>query len=145
MDYYYSQRYGGYKDEVIIPGPTMGEKGCLITCCSMMLSYFNNNPLYPEQLLHWLHKHNGLTSDGRLIWSKICEAAGGKLRMNTKPDSKPGEVTYGIRECKLSGQQHFVLDHPRESGKIIDPWDGKVKDFNSQNYTGKNMFFMGKQ
>lgn len=144
-DYYYSQRYGGYKDEVIIPGPTMGEKGCLITVFAMILSYFNNSAYFPEQMLHWLHKHNGMTSDGRLYWQKLCEAAGGNLRMAIKPNPKPGEVTYGIHECKVSGQQHFVLDHPSQVGKIIDPWDGRVKPYNSQEYTNRDIYYMGKK
>jgi len=144
-NYYYSQQFNGYKDEVIPPGITMGQAGCAITVCAMLISYFNDRPLYPDDFLHWLHKHNGLTKGGRLYWSKVCEAAGGKLRMNTRPNPKPYEVTYGVRECLVNDRQHFVLDHPASAGKIIDPWDGQVKNFNSQRYTGKNMFFMGKK
>ena len=145
MNYYYSQKFGGYSSEVITPGPTMGQAGCAITACAMLISYFNNSPLYPDDFLHWLHQHNGITSGGRLYWNKVCEATGFKLRMNSKANPRPEEVTYGIRECLINGSQHFVFDHPTIPNKIIDPYDGKVKDFNSMKYTGKNIFFMGKQ
>ena len=148
-NYYYSQKYGGYAKEVIIPGPIMSDKGCAITCAAMLISYFNDSALYPDDFLHWLHEHNGLTSDGRLLYESVCKATNYKLRMSTVANPKLGETIYCIREVWYkgrAGQQHFVFDHPSIPGKVIDPIDGSVKNYtNEHTYTGKNIFFIGKR
>lgn len=148
MNYYYSQRYYVYAQSII--GWSWGRKltmashGCLITATAMLLSYFNDRPLYPDQWLTWLLRHNGLTNGGSLIWAKVTEGAGGKLRYSTTPNARPGETTYGLREVKWGSQKHWVLDHPLLPGKVIDPWDGSVKPYLHEHpYTGRVIYFIG--
>lgn len=147
--YYYSQRYGGYASKIIGTignhAFTMATDGCLITDCAMLLSYFNDRPLYPDQLLKWLQEHRGLTNDGRLLWLKICEAAGNKLRFSLIPNAKQGEVTYGIRQVVFGRFNHWIFDHPLIANKVIDPWDGCVYNYKKYRYTGQNRFFVGKR
>lgn len=150
-NYYFSQRFSAYTNQEIgrIKDRKgnwiiyrMADSGCIITGVAMILSYFNDRAFYPDQMLKWLKEHNGLTSGGAFYWNKLCEAAGNKLRISSKPDPKPGEITYGIRGVYLANG-HFVIDHPLEVGKIIDPLDGRVKDYNFYKYTGYNTFYLG--
>ena len=145
-NYYYSQRYSVYANEIIgQPNLTMANYGCLVCDCAMLISYFNDKPLYPDIFLVWLKYHNGLTKDGRLYWIKVCEATNDKLKFSYKPDAKQGEITYGLRQVYFGRLNHWILDHPLIPNKVIDSWDGKVKDYNSFKYTGQNRFFIGKK
>ena len=148
-NYYYSQRYGGYASKVIgtlgSHAFTMGADGCLITDCAMLLSYFNDKPLHPDKFLEWLCGHQGLTTDGRLYWNKVNEAAGGKLRNSINNKPLPGETTYGLRQVIFGRFNHWVLDHPLIANKVIDPWDGQVYDYGKYRYTGRTMFYFGKK
>lgn len=151
-DYYYSQRYGAYARKEIgrakdVKGRIilykMADSGCVITATAMILSYFNDRAFYPDQMLEWLKKNKGLTSGGAFYWDKLCEAAGGKLRRSITPNPKPDETTYGLRGVYLANG-HYIIDHPKLIGKIIDPLDGLVKPYNTYKYTGYNNFYIGK-
>ena len=148
-NYYYSQRYGGYASKIIGTisnhAFTMRSDGCLITDCAMLLSYFNDRALYPDQLLEWLKTHDGLLPDGRLLWNKICEAAGNKLRFSYVPNPQYGEITYGLRQVIFGRFNHWVFDHPIIANMIIDPWTGSALPYNSFIYTGQNRFYLGKK
>lgn len=144
MNYYYSQRYPVY-EWWGMTNPTMGQKGCLVTATAMLLSYFNDSAMYPDDWLRWLRQNNGLTGNGNFLWHSLVEATDSKLRYSTKPNAKNGETTYGLRECWLSGQKHWVLDHPLEENKIIDPWDGQVKAYDAMKYTGRVVYYIGKK
>lgn len=145
MSYYYSQKYPVYANNVVPPGATMEQIGCLITAGAMLISYFNDSPLYPDHFLNWLHRHNGLEADGRLRWSAITDATGGKLRYSNKANARQDETTYGLREVLLgNGTLHWVLDHPITPNKVIDPYDGKVKDYNDFSYT-RSVYYIGKK
>lgn len=150
-NYYYSQNYGLYA-YYGISVPTMKDAGCLITSLAMLLSYFNDSAYYPEQMLSWGRKYGMLDAGGRTIFSKFCEAAGNKLRVDVPSNAKPGEKVYTVREINMpNGLQHWVLDHPLEANKIIDPLDGQVKDYGYYrasghgNYTGRSVSYIGKK
>jgi len=145
-DYLYSQRYGAYANEKFRDpkyGLNMANAGCVITCCAMLISYFNDKALYPDQFLIWLKAHNGLTSDGRLYWNKVCEATANKLRFSYKNDVRPGETTYTLRQVYFGRLNHWVMDSPTKIGMIIDPWDGQVKYYSFYRYTGQHRYFHG--
>jgi hypothetical protein len=145
MNYYYSQQYGGYANYGI-GEPTMKQAGCVITALAMILSYFNNRAFYPEQMLSWGRKNGMIDSKGRTRFEVFPRATNNKLRISVYSDCNLGESVYGIREVKLnSGQLHWVIDHPEIPNTIIDPLDGKVKTYNSQNYTGRRYFYIGKK
>jgi hypothetical protein len=150
MDFYYSQKYWVYANSIIGYSNghplRMADSGCLITDWAMVLSYFNGKPYYPDMALTWLLRHNGLTSGGLLKFPSMTEATAGKLRYSLTPNAKPGELTYGIRQVKWDSMNHWVMDHPTIAGKVIDPWMGSVKPYlHEHKYTGRNIFYIGKQ
>jgi hypothetical protein len=122
----------------------MAEAGCVITCKAMLLSYFNQRDFFPDQMLLWDRANGGILDDGRTVWKKLCEAAGGKLRHTLFNDVQPGELVYCIRKVHF-GNGHYVLDHPEQPGKIIDPLDGRVKPYGTYRYTGENHYYIGKR
>lgn len=147
MNYYYSQKYGAYKNYGI-GTPTMYGAGCVITGLAMILSYFNDRPFYPEQMLSWGRENGMLTDRGYTRFDVFPKATNNKLRISDTNTASEGEVTYAIRECVLdSGLKHWVIDHPIESGKIIDTWNGVVYDFKSKKYkyTGRVNYYIGKK
>lgn len=144
-NYYYSQTFGGYKN-FGIGTPTMGQKGCVVTSLAMILSYFNDKAFYPDQMLSWGRENGMLDDRGNTRFEVFCKAAGGKLRISFVANAQPGEVTYAIREVKLSsGLPHWVIDHPIIPNMIIDSYDGKVKTHNSFNFTGRVYYYIGKK
>lgn len=150
-DYYYSQNYGLYKNYGISL-PTMGGKGCLIVCLSMLLSYFNRSAYYPEQMLSWGRQEGMLDERGNTRFNVFCKAAGNKLRIDNPSNARPGESVYTVREINMTnGLQHWVLDHPNLVSKIIDPIDGRVKDYEYYlnqghgKYSGRSVSYIGKQ
>lgn len=146
MNYLYSQRYGGYTNKIIWGNLTMGRAGCVITNLAMILSYFNNRPFYPDQMLDWMQKHNGIMLGGRANYDVFCQAAGNKLRLSYTNNPKPGEIVYTMRQVYFgkAPDWHWVIDSPTQVGKIIDPWDGLVKNYNHEHkYTGQHRYFIG--
>jgi len=143
-NYYYSQRYSGYANKRIANGYTMGTHGCYITCFAMILSYFNDKAFFPEEMLYFLQGKNYVLPDARVYNEGLEDAAGYELRFDYNVTPKEGEHTFGIRQVYFGPIGHWVMDHPFEAGKVIDPYDGQVKDYNSFSYTGQTRFFMGK-
>ncbi len=146
-NYYYSQRYSGYANKLIIPGLTMSQGGCFITDYAMILSYFNDKAFYPDQMLDFLQSKNYITSTGRAMYQGLCDAAGFKLRFSYTPNAQAGETTYGIRQVYFghAPDWHWICDHPLIANTIIDPFDGAIKPFNHYSYTGQARFFLGKR
>ena len=144
-DYYFKQTYSVYKNYGI-GEPTMQQSGCVITGLAMILSYFNDKPYYPDQMLSWGRENGMLTSHGYTRFEVFPKATNNKLRLSTKADAKEDEVTYAIRECVLdSGLNHWVIDSPNVSGKIIDTWNGQLYDYGKYNYTGRVYYYIGKK
>ncbi len=144
-DYYFKQTYSAYASYGI-GEPTMGNAGCVITSLAMILSYFNDSPYHPDQMLKWGRENGMLDKGGKTRFHVFPKATDYKLRMMTSPNAKPGEITYAIREVRLkSGLLHWIIDHPTIPGKIIDSWDGKVKDYALQNCTGRAYYYIGKK
>jgi len=155
-EFIYSQRFSAYKDRPIgwyldhkghTITLTMGGEGCAITCFAMLLSYFNKKAFYPDQMLSWLEANKGITRDGRVYWEALCRAAGGKLRLDTKPAKREGEnFCIGIRMMHF-GNGHFIMDNPNQIGMMNNPWTGKIENFSEyeQKYpaTGYNFFYLG--
>ena len=145
MDYYYSQTFSIYKNYGI-GAPTMGQKGCVITCLAMILSYFNNRAFYPEQMLSWGRENGMLDNQGNTRFEVFCKATGNKLRISVTNNAQPGEVIYAVREILLSnGQKHWIIDHLTQPNMVIDSYDGKVKPYRSFNYTGRAYYYIGKK
>ena len=144
MDYLYSQKYSGYANKKIANGFTMATHGCYITCFAMILSYFNGRAFYPDNMLDFLQKKGYVLPDARVYNEGLEDAAGYKLRFDYRPTPKEGEITYGIRQVYFGPIGHWVIDHPTKVGKVIDPYDGKIKDYKSFSYTGQARFFMGR-
>ena len=144
-NYYYSQRFPTYANKPIANGYVMATHGCYITDFAMILSYFNNRPFYPDQILEFLKHKNYVLPDARVYNKGLEDAAGFKLRFDYNITPKPGEHIYGIRQVYFGPIGHWVIDHPIIPDKVIDPYDGQVKDFKEFSYTGQVRFFMGKQ
>ena len=144
MNYYDSQKYHAYKDTPIANVFTMQSHGCYITNMAMILSYFNDRAFYPGEMLAFLKEKNYILGDARVYNKGLEDAAGFKLRFDYQVTPKPGEHIYGIRQVYFGPIGHWVIDHPIIPNKIIDPYDGKIKDFNSFAYTGQVRYFMGK-
>lgn len=145
MDFYYSQRYGAYANKNIANGFTLGSHGCVITCHAMVLSYFNGNPFYPDQMLDFYQRKGYVLPDARVRNSGLEDAAGGKLRFDYNNSPKPGETTYAVRQVYFGPIGHWVIDHPTQVGMIIDPYTGTVKPYKSFVYTGQVRYFFGKK
>ena len=144
-NYYYSQKYGGYKN-FGIGEPTMEQAGCVITGLAMILSYYNDSPYYPDQMLSWGRENGMLTEQGYTRFEVFPLATNNKLRLSSKADANEDEVTYAIRECVLdSGLNHWVIDHPIQADKIIDTWNGLVYSYTKYNYTGRVNYYIGKK
>jgi len=143
-EHYYSQRFGAYAKKRIVNGYTMDTHGCYITCFAMILAYFNKADFYPEQMLEFLQRKKYVLRDARVMNSGLEDAAGGKLRFDYRVTPKAGEHTYGIRQVYFGPIGHWVIDHPIIPHKVIDPYDGKVKDLWDFAYTGQVRHFMGK-
>ena len=146
-NYYYSQKYSVYANKLIVPGLTMAKGGCVITNLAMILSYFNDRAFYPDQMLDWMKKNNGILPDGRVKYDVFCKASDNWLRFSYIPNPKAGETTYGIRQVFIGSAPawHWIIDHPLIPNKIIDPYNGLVKAFNSFSYTGQARYFIGKK
>ena len=143
MDYYYSQQDPRWADEMLGRSRlTMRRYGCVVTGCAIFLSYYWGKEILPGKLLQWLNDHDGFNADGEILWEKICEFANYQLRYSLSPNPKKGELTFGIRKVTWAGG-HWVIDHPRLANKVIDTWDGVVKDYKHFRYTGRNRFFLG--
>lgn len=143
-EYYYSQKYHAYANKKIANGYIMASHGCYITCFAMILSYFNHKAFYPEQMLKFLQRKGYILPDARVYNSGLEDAAGNELRFDYHETPKIGEHIFGIRQVYFGPINHWVLDHPIIPNKIIDTYDGKVKDYNHYSYTGQVRFFMGK-
>lgn len=144
MDYYYSQKYHAYAKRVIAAGLTMASHGCVITCHAMILSYFNQRPFYPDQMLDFYQKNGYITPNALVYNSGLEDAAGFKIRFDYQNKPKAGETTYAVRQVYLGNQTHWVLDSPSVVGAIIDSYDGKLKPYKSFVYTGQVRYFFGK-
>jgi len=144
-NYYYSQRFSAYANHKIANGYTMATHGCYITCFAMILSYFNNAPFYPDQMLDFLQRKGYVLPDARVMNSGLEDAAGGKLHFDYHVRPRLGEHTYGIRQVYFGPIGHWIIDHPLIPDMVIDPWDGRVKDFEDFAYTRQTRFFIGKQ
>lgn len=145
-DYLYSQRFSAYAEQIIgQPNLKMKDFGCVITATAMILSYFKDKALYPDQWLAWLKSNKGLTADGRLYWNKLCEATFNQLRFSYVNKCDPGETTYTLRQVYFGRMNHWVLDSLTQAGMIIDPFDGRVKPYSSYNYSGQHRYFFGKR
>jgi hypothetical protein len=145
-NYYYSQRYSGYGNKSIVPGLTMAVAGCFITDYAMILSYFNDRPFYPDQMLDFLKRKHYIQPTGRTEYRGLEDAAGFKLRFSYSNNPKPGEMVFTIRQVYFgkAPDWHWVIDSPTRIGMIIDPWDGRVKNYSDFKYTGQHRYFIGK-
>ncbi len=143
-NYYYSQKYGAYAKIPIANGYFMGTHGCYVTCFAMILSYFNDKPFYPQEMLYFLQGKNYVLPDARVYNKGLEDAAGFKLRFSYHVNPKPGERVFGIRQVYFGPIGHWIIDHPLIPNKVIDSYDGKVKNFTDFSYTGQARFFIGK-
>lgn len=123
----------------------MGTHGCYITDMAMILSYFNDRPFYPDQMLEFLKRKRYVLPDARVFNKGLEDAAGFKLRFSYRVDPLPGDRVYGMRQVYFGPIGHWVIDHPLIPNKVIDPFDGQVKNYTDFAYTGQNRYFIGKQ
>ena len=145
MDYYYSQKDRRWaRKKLGESGLDMAGFGCVVTDCAMVLSYFFDREVLPSELLNWLNENNGFTPNGLLYWNKITDFSKGTLRFSTTPNAEKDELTYGIRNVVMGRYNHWVIDHPRNTGRVIDPLLGEERDYNDYTYLNKNRFYLGK-
>jgi hypothetical protein len=106
---------------------TIGEAGCLITCCSMLAN------TTPDKLNQKLIDVGGYQDGNLLIWSKLSEATNGKLTFNWLNYEYNNDGVKKIIEeegaCIVrvdnNGYMHFVLYIG--NGQMIDPLTGQVE------------------
>lgn len=120
----------------------MQTHGCYIACFAMILSYFNNRPFYPDQMLDFLQRKGYVMSDARVQNRGLEDAAGFKLKFNYH--EYPAPKVYAIRQVYFGPIGHWVLDSSTQVGMINDPFDGLVKSYKHYSYTGQVRYFMNK-
>lgn len=105
---------------------TIGEAGCLITCCSMLAS------TTPDLLNKKLIEIGGYADQNLLIWAKLDEATNDKLKFNwlnyVYNNAGVKQIIADEGACIVrvdnNGIMHFVVYIG--NGQMIDPLGGQV-------------------
>lgn len=137
---------------------TIHSYGCTLTCFSMLLGYiygFTNEPdlintrLKSSGNYHPINNKHGAFLNAYLVWaniprlfSKIKFVKRGWNYNNTEVSYyiyiKKLPVLVEVNAAKIGAAKHWVL--AIGGGKIVDPWDGKVKSIYTYPLTGYALF-----
>ena len=106
---------------------TIGQAGCLITCCSMLADTI------PDKLNDRLKSVSGYADQNLLIWAKLNEATNNKLEFqwlnyvynNDGVKQIIADEGACIVRVDNAGTMHFVLYIG--NGKMVDPLTGTVQ------------------
>lgn len=89
---------------------TMGGFGCYVVACAYLASRVLGRDVQPLELVTWLNAHGGFKPDGSLIWKKIEEFTGGKLRMFTTNPLLSFGKAFTTRLVSYAGTSHMVVE-----------------------------------
>ena len=119
-------------------GLSMGNFGCVVVSCSIMLSYFLDREVLPSEFVKWLNENNGFTKDGLLYWTKVDQFSNNLLKFR----GEEGTKEYKIFQVLYGRYNHWVLQDPDDDNAVIDPLGG-TNPKNHYRFTGKVREFSG--
>lgn len=130
------------EDPIGISKVTVGQKGCTLTCLSMISSWFNSF-LTPRQIAD---QKTWFNSQGQMLWGNLSF---GNFKWDWRQYGyMPARIIESIKDPKkavileLDGGAHWVEGAKVLPGGlfwVIDPWDGKGK-INFRKITGSSHF-----